>query len=370
MATANNITPYLATHPGEIIKDELDANSITQADFSKLSGIKRSQLNEIIKGKRNINAELAILLEKILGVDAEYWMEAQKNYELDLARIKAKESKRLEAIEKFNFIKDKIAYKFLKKEKVISGDPIEDIEKIQNIYEIEHFEELATLGVQPAYTRFRKSPKLKIDPINIIGWTKLVQYQASKIHVGEFNYEKSDDLIRHLRLIINENNNTLEKVQNCLKEFGIKLIYQPKGEKTPVDGVSFWSEGNPAIGMSLRHKRIDNFAFTLFHELGHVFKHLLNNNEAQFIDLDPKQESKEYKNSIEEKEANKFAEENLITQKEWEQYLELYESNPFLDENIISFAEKINIHPYILRGRICHKLESYKHKTSISKKIN
>lgn len=70
--------------------------------------------------------------------------------------------------------------------------------------------------------------------------------------------------------------------------------------------------------MSLWHKRIDNFAFTLFHELGHVFKHLTNSNDAQFIDLNPKQETQEYRNSAEEKEADQFAEKNLISDAHWE----------------------------------------------------
>ncbi len=369
MKTTAELIPLLATHPGEILKDELDTIGTSQADFAKLIGIKRSQLNEIIKGKRGINAEIALFLEKTLNIDADYWMEAQKNYELDLARIQMRESKRLEAIEKFNFIKDKIAYKFLRKEKALSGDPVEDLGIVQDIYHIEHFEQLPALNVQPEFSRFRKSSKLKVDPINIIGWTKLVQHRAKLLPVKGFDQEKQTNVIYELKKIFNENKDTLRRVQNCLKEYGIKLAYQPKGEKTPVDGVSFWSEGNPAIGMTLRYNRIDNFAFTLFHELGHVYKHLVNNNEAKFIDLDPKQESQEYKDSIEEKEADRFAEKNLISDVEWERYIGTYGANPLSDENIITYAKEINLHPYILRGRVCHKLSIYNRKSLIEKRI-
>lgn len=369
MKTTAELTPLLATHPGEVIKDELDTVNTSQADFAKLIGIKRSQLNEIIKGKRGLNAELALLLEKTLGIDADFWMELQKNYEMDLARAKLRESKRLEAIEKFEFIKDKIAYKFLKKEKALSGDPVKDLVTVQSIYQIDHFEELPAINIQPEFARFRKSPKLKVDPINIIGWTKLVQHQAKLIPVNDFNQEEQNSLIYELKRIINENRNTLLRVQNCLKEYGIKLIYQAKGEKTPVDGVSFWSEGNPAVGMTLRHNRIDNFAFTLFHELGHVYKHLVNNNKVQFIDLDPKQESQEYKNSLEEKEADRFAEIQLISDKDWQEYIAKFKDNLLDDENIITFSKKINLHPYILRGRISHKTGIYNRKTSIDNTI-
>lgn len=369
MKTTAELTPLLATHPGEIIKDELIAMETSQSDFAKLIGIKRSQLNEIIKAKRGINAELAFLLEKTLGIDADFWMEAQKNYEMDLARIKLQDSKRLEAIEKFEFIKDKIAYKFLRKEKVLSGDPMEDLQKIQDIYQIDHLEQLATINVQPQFNRFRKSLKLKIDPINIIGWTKLVQYQVKLLTVKEFNQEEQKVMINELKKIFYENDNTLVKVQNCLNEYGIKLAYQTKGEKTPVDGVSFWSEGNPAIGMTLRYNRIDYFAFTLFHELGHIYKHLVNNNKAEFIDLDPKQESLEYKNSIEEKEANEFATNSLISKDHWKEYVSRHGDYPLNDNSIISYSEEIKIHPSILRGRICYKTSVYNRRTAIDYQI-
>jgi HTH-type transcriptional regulator/antitoxin HigA len=87
MTTIKNTIPAIATHPGTILKDEIEANNISQIDFAKMIGYSRSQLNEIIKGKRNISADLALLLEKALGIDADYWMEAQKNYDLDKARI-------------------------------------------------------------------------------------------------------------------------------------------------------------------------------------------------------------------------------------------------------------------------------------------
>ena len=58
---ANNLTPFELTHPGELIKDELEANSLTQAKLAENIGVKPSLLNEIIKGKRGVNTEIALL---------------------------------------------------------------------------------------------------------------------------------------------------------------------------------------------------------------------------------------------------------------------------------------------------------------------
>lgn len=367
--TTTNLIPAIATHPGLLLADEIEANEFTQIDFAKLIGLKRSQLNEIIKGKRNINAELALLLEKALGIDAEFWMEAQKNYDLDKVRIEAKNKLRLEAIEIWNVIKSFIPVAFFKKEQIISGDPCQDINTIKEVYQVENLDQMATMSVQSNYARFKKSAKLKTDVVNIMGWVKLVQHRASDIKVVPFHHENQEGVIEKLRTIFFENKNVLEKVQNTLHDNGIKLVYQTKGEKTPVDGVSFWSHGNPAIGMTLRHNRLDNFAFTLFHELGHIYEHLINNNEAEFIDLDFKNEEEEYKNSLEEKQANHFAQNSLIKDEHWNAFAKnIISSNN--DESIIAFANKVKIHPSIVRGRVCFELNDFRSFTTIDKSIN
>lgn len=369
MTTTKKLTPAIATHPGTILADEIEANGYSQIDFAKMIDYKRSQLNEIIKGKRNINAELALLLEKTLGIDADYWMEAQKNYDLDKARIEAKNKQQLEAIEIWKVAKEFVPIAFFKKEKVISGNPVIDNQVIRDIYTVSNLDELASMRVQPVFTRFKKSTKLRSDVVNIMGWVKLVQYKAKEVIVPPFNQENQEQLISDLRTILLKNKNVLIKVQTTLHEYGIKLIYQTKGEKTPVDGVSFWSEGNPAIGMTLRHNRLDNFAFTLFHELGHIYEHLINNNNAEFIDLDVKNEEEEYKNSTEEKQADTFAQNGLINKEDWEQFSKnLYFNNN--DESIKAFAKRIKINPCIVRGRVCFELNDFKSYTTISNEIN
>lgn len=75
-------TPHINTHVGETIKDEIRERHITQKELSEASGIPKTILNEIIKGKRSVNAEYAVRLEVSLGIDAEYWMAAQSNYDI------------------------------------------------------------------------------------------------------------------------------------------------------------------------------------------------------------------------------------------------------------------------------------------------
>jgi HTH-type transcriptional regulator/antitoxin HigA len=103
--------------------------------------------------------------------------------------------------------------------------------------------------------------------------------------------------------------------------------------------------------------------------LGHIYEHLINNNEAEFIDLDYKNENEEYRNSNEEKQANNFAQNELIKDEDWSKFKNsiAFKNN---DQAIIAFAKQVTIHPSIVRGRVCFTLNNYRNFTSISNEIN
>lgn len=83
----NNITPFIATHPGEMIKDELKERKMTQKQLAEISGIKASVLSETINGKRSVSLNMAVALEKALEIPADIWMNMQNQYDLDSANI-------------------------------------------------------------------------------------------------------------------------------------------------------------------------------------------------------------------------------------------------------------------------------------------
>ena len=82
-----SVNPPTPIHPGELLADEIEAMEITQREFAKLIDMKPPHLNELIKGKRNITAYIALKLEDILGVSASFWMRAQGDYYLEVNRL-------------------------------------------------------------------------------------------------------------------------------------------------------------------------------------------------------------------------------------------------------------------------------------------
>lgn len=79
---ANNLEPFYLTHPGEVIKDELDFRGISQRRLAKEIGVPASQLNEMLNAKRPLNAEMALLIGQTLDLDAEPLLSLQMKYNL------------------------------------------------------------------------------------------------------------------------------------------------------------------------------------------------------------------------------------------------------------------------------------------------
>lgn len=77
---ANNLTPFEPTHPGEILREELECNGITQTKLAHEIGIKVSLLNELINGKRDFTIEYAMMIEAAIGIDADFWINLQTAY--------------------------------------------------------------------------------------------------------------------------------------------------------------------------------------------------------------------------------------------------------------------------------------------------
>ncbi len=70
-------------HPGEILSEEfIGPANVTQQQLAEAMGVSRRTVNEIVRGRRRITAEMAIRLSKVLGTSAELWMGLQDDYDL------------------------------------------------------------------------------------------------------------------------------------------------------------------------------------------------------------------------------------------------------------------------------------------------
>ena len=85
---ANDLIPGDIFHPGEHLKDELEAREMNQQDLADQLHLSKSEISLIINGHRNITPTIAVKLEEALGINAEFWMNIQIKYDIDLVKKK------------------------------------------------------------------------------------------------------------------------------------------------------------------------------------------------------------------------------------------------------------------------------------------
>lgn len=132
---------------------------------------------------------------------------------------------------------------------------------------------------------------------------------------------------------------------DVLADRGIVLIVEPQIPGLKIDGAAFIVDGRPVIGMTVRTDTVDNFWFTLMHELAHVTLHFSTGLAVGFYD----QTDQETSVDEQEEEANRFASNLLIPEERWRRSTARIAKSAAVIER---FANELGIHPAIVFGRI------------------
>ncbi len=77
---------FYPTHPGEVLKDELEERGISQRKFAESIGMGYSVLNEILNGKRPVTTNSALMFEAALDIPADSLLKLQMKYNMHTAR--------------------------------------------------------------------------------------------------------------------------------------------------------------------------------------------------------------------------------------------------------------------------------------------
>jgi antitoxin HigA-1 len=81
------------SHPGSLVKSDIDELGLSVVEAAKALGISRQQLHSVIAGRASVTPEMAVRLEKALGSTADTWLRMQMNYDLAQIRGRASEIK-------------------------------------------------------------------------------------------------------------------------------------------------------------------------------------------------------------------------------------------------------------------------------------
>ncbi|MFM1842383.1 MAG: hypothetical protein RLZZ490_1119 [Cyanobacteriota bacterium] len=349
----NTLTPARIVTPGKILSCELEARGWTQKDLAEIMDRPEQTISAIINAKKEITPETAIELAAAFDIPAEFWTNLETNYRLHLAQKKHSDEaisrrSRLYAIAP---VSELIKRQWLPKTKTI--DELEA--SICNFLGIKSPTETPRLAVN-----FRHNNDLAPEDINLIAWTKRVEHLAQEQTVGKFDRQTLAAAIPEL-LTYAQNLEDIAKIPDFLKSQGIYFVIVPHLPQTYLDGATWMIGENPVIALSLRYNRVDNFWFTLMHELAHIVA----GHEGIFID-----DLANLDDNPQEIEADQLSSYWLIDHDALKEFIER-RSSRYSKQSLEDFAKSQNRHPGIIVGRLQHDGEiHYKNHRKFLEKID
>jgi HTH-type transcriptional regulator / antitoxin HigA len=325
--------------PLEAIRFRMAQQGLKAKDLVPYIG-SASRVSELLAGKRPLSLAMIRKLVKGLGIPAEVLLQ-EPNGELPSEAI-VKEARKFPVAE-------------MVKRGWFSGFTGTLAEAKGQLEELmRRF--AASLGAEallPALNRQRIRDGGKQDEHALTAWKIRVATLALSESLPSYRPGTVDSsfLREVVRLSYLESGPRLAK--EYLNKNGIHLVCERHLPHTHLDGAAIkLPDGSPLVALTLRHDRLDNFWFTLLHELAHVSLHLDQDGVDAFFD-DLTESSKDQC----EKEADQLASESLIPGNIWKS-AKLRRNTPAI--TVIEFAEKLRISPAIPAGRIRFEAKDYK----------
>jgi HTH-type transcriptional regulator/antitoxin HigA len=333
------VYPIAPPDPIEAIRFRMEQMGLKQKDLIPFIG-SRSKVSEVLSGQRSLSVSMMRKLHEGLGIPAEVLL---KNQGSDLVPTNEYVEWRRFPIAKmvkrrwFSNFQGSLSEAKTRAEELIGA----------------WVRPLGPSVLQPALLRQHVRSGSESDRYALAAWrirvTLLaIEQKLPAYHPGTITTE----FLRQLVCL-----SFLEEGPLLAREFlcknGIHFIVEPHLPHTHLDGAAIrLPDGSPLVALTLRYDRLDNFWFTLCHELAHVALHFDGGEtEAFFDDLD------QAGLDAFEGDADGWATEGLIPADSWRN-ADLGRTPS--EGKILSFARRHRIHPSIPAGRIRREKQDYK----------
>ncbi len=329
--------------PGYFIQEQMDLRHWIQEDLADVIGVSEKHLNKILKNKQAITLEIARLLGEVFDTSVQYWINIDIGYRLWLEQERSEKEIAVD-------LKGSIYERMPVNDMIKKGwlNPFEDLDDLKNqVLEFWGWEKLDfSVMDKPLPCLARKSVAFnQFNDSYALTWYRKACNVAADMKIRKYDPEKLNVLYEdlHSYTIKPDGINLFIKE---LKRVGVIFFVLPHLLKTYLDGAAFYSGENPVIVYTGRYHRIDNFWFTIAHEIAHILKHL--NEKTPFI-LD------DLKNGVIDKieeEANELASKHL-NHNEISSFLEPY-IGYLTTTKVEECAEIYEVHPAIIIGKLAH----------------
>ena len=342
----DKLRPFRPIAPGEILKDELDARGWTQSDLHEILGRPIQTINEIISGKKAITPETAVELSRAFGTSAEFWLNLESAYRLDLLHHQGSDNDQI-----------------VRRARIYSLAPVKDlarkgwISKTSDLDIIER-EVCRLLGIDSidenpdlSLAARKSDPYGEFSPAQI-AWACRARQQASRQKVKRFDRRRFNAQVSKLPQLSVEDDAVVQLLE-ALVGLGVRLVVVEHLPQTYIDGAALWLDAkSPVVALSLRYDRIDYFWFTLMHELAHIRRSTAHAAHVDENLVGPYAEARKDKPQ-DEQAADALASEWLVPHKKLDAFIARTKPR-FSKPSIQNFAHSVGVHPGIVVGQLQH----------------
>lgn len=317
--------------PVEAIQFRMEQQGLTRKDLEKYIG-SPSKVSEVLNYKRPLSLAMIRALHQGLGIPAEVLLQAEG----------AEMTEPVRDLNKYPFTEmfNEGYFSFF-------NGTLQDAKEVKEELLTRLFSAFQGVSFEKAFCR--ASSTEKVDELALEAWQARVLAIADEQDLPPYAPDVlTEESIQYLvRFSAFDEGPRLAR--EFLQERGVPLVVLKHLPKTYLDGACFKApSGRPVIGMTLRHDRMDNFWFTLIHELGHLFLHLEKDNFAFF---DETEKGGNQPCDPMEEEANDFASKLLLPEDEWKRWRKTV-GNMVSKDEIRLFAKRKCISSSIVAGRL------------------
>lgn len=331
--TTHNWVP----HPGEFIREEMEARGWLQRDLAFILQCPEQAVNLILSNKRGISPEMAKALGIAFDVPAEFFANLQYAYDLSRAQDPSPAVAIRAQLQNVYPVREMI------KRGWIEDGPVDLLQlQLCRFFEVKEISGVPYLAHAAKKTTYERN---HIPPAQL-AWLFRVRQLARSFPAPPYSRAALLRTIKQLERILPDPAQYGD-VPELLAACGVRLVIVESLPGAKIDGACLWlNKKSPVVGLSLRFDRIDNFWFVLRHELEHVLNGDGHRNEIIDSDLDPPRDGTAIENA-----ANAAAAEFCAPTAAVDSFIAA--KSPYLAEkDILALSAALHRHPGLVVGQI------------------
>lgn len=321
----------IATPPGATIREQLIDRGMKQKEFARRMDMSEKHISRLINGEVQLTPDVAMRLEMVLGVPAQFWSGLESIYREKLVKATSERDMDadIELAKKFPYNEmsknDWVPKTSQSKEKVIN------LRKYFEVVRLDLIQDTLPLGIS-----CRRLANNEKTDYALYAWAQKARLEARNIDTKPIAINKLPNFLSDIRAMTKMNPGVFcRQLKEVFVDCGVAIVFLPHIGGSFLHGATFYDNDKIVMGLTVRGKYADRFWFSLFHEVAHIiYGHIGQSSGTTIVD---------------EAAADEFAKETLIPNREFSSFIS---KGVYTKSSLIRFADNVGVDAGIVLGRL------------------